>query len=187
MSLAARVCSARSPSARVCSALLFATVAMIAITAPAVGAADDSPVLGIPPRADCAWHWHKGWIVKHVRRHGKIRKIVRIRHWRTCDPIKAPTGPARLGVKSYEFRFALSRASTAAGDTIAELNNLGEDPHDLNIARVDGGGATIAFGETPSLGLSSERFATEPGQYRLWCSLPGHAALGMEATLTVTR
>jgi len=25
------------------------------------------------------------------------------------------------------------------------------------------------------------------GRYRLWCSLPGHAKLGMEATLRVSR
>lgn len=173
--------------ARVCWALLLSSAAMIAIAAPATGASDDSPARAITPRAACAWHWHKKRVVRHVRRHGKIRKVVKIRRWRTCDPVKPPSGPARLGVRSYEFRFTLSRTSTIAGDTIVELNNLGEDPHDLNIARVDGSGETIAFDQTPSLSLSTERFATEPGEYRLWCSLPGHAALGMEATLNVIR
>ena len=98
-----------------------------------------------------------------------------------------PTGPARLGVKAYEYSFLLSRKSVAPGEIIVELDNQGEDPHNLNIAPVGSSGPPLVhFDDTPSLQRSQKRFSLAPGTYELWCDLPEHEALGMHATLTVT-
>jgi len=135
--------------------------------------------------AKCVWHKHTKRVVRHVRRHGKRRRVVRVKHWWTCDPV-APSGPARLGVKAQEYSFVLSRRSVAPGEIIVELNNEGEDPHNLNIAPA---GSTdpplVHFEDTPSLQRTSKRFSLSPGTYKLWCDLPEHEALGMHATLTV--
>jgi len=132
--------------------------------------------------ADCVWHRHTKRIVKKVRRHGRVRRVVRIVHWWTCDPVP----PARLGVQAFEFYFVLSRPSVAAGELVLELNNRGEDPHNLNLARLDSPGAIVELPETESLQRSERRFRVQAGTYRLWCSLPLHAESGMETTLLVT-
>jgi plastocyanin len=132
----------------------------------------------------CAWHKHTKRVVRHVRRHGKRRRVVRVKHWWSCDPV-APNGPARLGVKAYEYNFLLSRKSIAPGEVIVELDNQGEDPHNLNIAPTGATDPLVHFEDTPSLERTSKRFSLAPGTYELWCDLPEHEALGMHATLTV--
>jgi hypothetical protein len=44
--------------------------------------------------------------------------------------------PARLGVSAQEFHLTLSRPSVKAGVLEIELQNDGEDPHDLRVRRV---------------------------------------------------
>jgi hypothetical protein len=46
--------------------------------------------------------------------------------------------PARLGVAASEFRLVLSRPAVKAGLVEIELQNGGEDPHDLRVRRVGG-------------------------------------------------
>ena len=46
---------------------------------------------------------------------------------------------------------------------------------------------TFAIPETRSDGLAELEVRLPAGRYRLWCSLPGHRALGMRATLRVRR
>jgi Cu/Ag efflux pump CusA len=108
------------------------------------------------------------------------------------DPPPADTGPttpttsyARLGVSAREFSLTLSRTELASGAAIVELVNYGEDPHDLRIARADGGGTPVDFPETASRERSSRTVTLAPGSYTLLCTLPGHAQAGMRATLTV--
>ncbi len=134
----------------------------------------------------CAWHKHTKRVVRHVRRHGKRHRIVRTRHWWTCDPVSSP-GPARLGVKAYEYAYTMSRNTVAPGEIIVELDNQGEDPHNLNIAPVGSSGPPLVhFDDTPSLQRTQKTFSLAPGTYDLWCDLPEHEALGMHATLTVS-
>lgn len=101
----------------------------------------------------------------------------------TPAPAPAPTQPAaaRLQVTAREFTLTLSRPSLPPGPALVELLNRGEDPHDLHI----GGIGTIP--ETASGERASERFDLPEGTYTVYCSLPGHAALGMSATLRVDR
>ncbi|HEU4599128.1 MAG TPA: hypothetical protein VFS26_05235, partial [Solirubrobacterales bacterium] len=91
----------------------------------------------------------------------------------------------RLSVKSVEYAFTLSRPSVEAGAVTIELNNQGQDAHDLNLRREGDEGAPLALPETGSLQHSVAHFDLEPGTYRLWCSLPTHDAEGMHTTLVV--
>jgi plastocyanin len=155
---------------------------------------------------ECTWQRHTKRVVKRVKRHGKMRKIVRHRQWWTCVP-QAPTGavpapasvpvvspaPApepepeanRLAVKSAEYYFVLSRPSVKAGEVTIELNNQGEDPHNLNLRPEGSDAEPLQIPETDSLQRSVASFDLEPGKYRLWCSLPEHEERGMATSLTV--
>ena len=92
--------------------------------------------------------------------------------------------PARLGVVAREFRFQLSRASLKPGPAIVELDNFGEDVHDLRMRRI-GGTRTYAIPETLPHGHAQLKVRLRPGVYRLWCSIADHRARGMHALLRV--
>ena len=92
--------------------------------------------------------------------------------------------PARLGVSAKEFRLVLSRPSVKAGPVEIELQNVGEDPHDLRLRRI-GGTRTYGVRVTKPGGRSIAEFRLRPGRYRLWCSVAGHRAVGMQAVLRV--
>jgi plastocyanin len=95
-----------------------------------------------------------------------------------------PPPPARVQVVAQEFRLSLSRVRVKAGDAIVELVNAGEDAHDLKLRRV-GGTRTTSWPVVPAGGHLDEEVRLRPGRYTVWCSLPGHRALGMQAMLTV--
>lgn len=167
-------------------------------------AAIPEPLLGTASANECTWERHSKRVVKRVRREGKLRRVVRWKRWWTCEPLAtapalpapAPAPPAppapepepeanRLAVKSTEFYFVLSRPSVEAGEVTIELNNQGEDPHNLNL-RLDGDeGEPHEIAETASLQRSVASFDLPAGKYRLWCSLPEHEEKGMATTLVV--
>lgn len=92
----------------------------------------------------------------------------------------------RLAVKAGEFYYVLSRPSVSAGEVTVELNNYGEDPHNLNLQRQDGEAEPVlSIPVTGSSERDSASFDLPAGTYRLWCSLPTHDAKGMNATLAV--
>jgi hypothetical protein len=81
------------------------------------------------------------------------------------------------------FRLTLSRPAVAAGTVTIELRNNDSGPHDL-VVEPDGGGAEVARFDAADPGVVARRSVALPaGRWRLYCSLPNHAALGMEATL----
>lgn len=102
-------------------------------------------------------------------------------------PAPAPPTPIHtLSVASREYSLTLSRQVLTPGLETIQLNNRGEDPHDLVIAHDDGSGTpVIQYPETPSLEAHTEKVQLAAGPYKLFCSLPGHEALGMRATLRV--
>ncbi len=168
---------------------------------------------GTAAAADCSWQRHSKRVVKQVRRHGRPRRIVRVRHWWSCEALPAapaigptpvvapPPSPApapppppepepepepnRVGVKALEYSFTLSRPSVAAGAVTVELNNQGEDPHNLQLEREGGGEAPLAVAETGPKANRVAQFELPAGKYRLWCSLESHDEWGMNATLVV--
>jgi hypothetical protein len=99
--------------------------------------------------------------------------------------------PARLMVSATEYSLMLSRQSIGSGPALIEFLNRGEDPHDLRLRRIASGGVsarrTFAIPETRAGELAELEVRLPAGRYRLWCSIPGHRALGMRATLRVKR
>jgi plastocyanin len=180
--------------ARALLALLGAAILAIAIGSTATGAP--------APKEGCAWHRHAKRVVKHVRRHGKVHRVARVRHWWTCDPKpgapppgppaggtpEEPTAPvvSHLGVKAVEWSYTLSRPELSAGEVIVELNNQGEDNHNLKLVREGGGEPPLEVEEAAPEGHTSGRFTLAPGTYRLYCSLFQHDEKGMHANLLVT-
>jgi hypothetical protein len=94
--------------------------------------------------------------------------------------------PGRLGVSATEFHLTLSRGSVKAGRVIVQLQNQGEDVHDLRLRRI-GGKRTYFLPVTSPGGRATLTLRLLPGRYRLWCSLANHAQLGMRAVLRVRR
>lgn len=92
--------------------------------------------------------------------------------------------PSRLLVEADEWSLVLSRPGVPSGSLIVQLLNRGEDGHDLRLRRV-GGGRTVGVSETRPGRTAELRLRLRRGSYRLWCSLPGHRAAGMRATLRV--
>jgi len=96
------------------------------------------------------------------------------------------SAPGRLGVSASEFHLTLSRGSVKAGRVIVQLQNEGEDVHDLRLRRI-GGTRTYSLPVTSPGGRTTLSLRLLPGRYRLWCSLANHAQLGMRAVLRVPR
>lgn len=162
---------------------------------------------------DCAWTKHSKRVVKKVRRQGEVRRVKRTRHWWTCvpvatapapvpplaipapppadpepdpDPEEGPPTLSYLGVKAQEWKYTLSRPAVPAGEVVVELNNMGEDPHNLNLRLEGSKAAPFQIPVTPSLEQASERFTLPAGDYRLWCDLDEHDLRGMNASLEVS-
>jgi hypothetical protein len=100
------------------------------------------------------------------------------------DPATSPPPLGRLGVSAREFSLTLSRQTLASGDALVELQNFGEDPHDLRIAPA-GAPLLASFPEIDPNTRHTERVSFVPGTYKLFCSVEGHEAMGMRATLKV--
>jgi uncharacterized cupredoxin-like copper-binding protein len=92
--------------------------------------------------------------------------------------------PARLGVSAQEFHLTLSKPAVKAGVLEIELQNDGEDPHDLRVRRVDGS-HTFSIPLTQPGKRRTVAIRVRRGRYRLWCSVADHRALGMQALLRV--
>ncbi|HSS41259.1 MAG TPA: hypothetical protein VLK37_01770 [Solirubrobacterales bacterium] len=159
---------------------------------------------GTAVAAECRWEHHAKRVVKRVRRHGKVRRVVRRRVVWSCvpqaeaPPISAPAlaPPAtsepeaepeanRVSVRSAEYYFTLSRPKVKAGEVTVELNNQGEDPHNLNLRREGDSGEPLQIPEADSLQRNVASFDLPAGKYRLWCSLPEHEEKGMATSLLV--
>ena len=96
----------------------------------------------------------------------------------------ARPAPARLLVEAREFNLTLSRAKLKPGRAIVQLANRGEDPHDLRLARIQRP-RRRADRETLPGRVGEWDGRLRRGRYRLYCTLEGHRAAGMRATLRV--
>ncbi len=84
-----------------------------------------------------------------------------------------------------EYSFTLSRPEVPAGEVIVEFVNRGEDPHNLHLLEATEDSEAGAFPNTAPGALQDLKLKLHPGSYTLFCSLPGHEAKGMKATLIV--
>ena len=95
--------------------------------------------------------------------------------------------PARVQVAADEFRLTLSRPWIRSGPAIVQLVNYGGDEHDLALRRSAPGARTFRLRTTRPGGVRELELRLAPGRYALWCTLAGHRARGMRATLLVRR
>ena len=93
--------------------------------------------------------------------------------------------PARLGVQASEYHLVLSRGSVKAGPALIQLQNLGQDPHDLRIERANDPAAGFDFTLARAGTRATQSLQLGAGTWKLYCTLPGHEALGMSALITV--
>lgn len=116
--------------------------------------------------------------------------------WPGVDPGGAaattPKGPAHLLVYAQEWSLWPSTTKLPAGTIDVELWNRGEDAHDLRIRRLNSAGQMAgpidgAVRVTPSGEISHAVWHLKPGHYEVYCSLPGHLAMGMHTTITIRR
>lgn len=189
------------PASRAGPLGLVGAVAATLVLGSTAAAAAPVPVPG------CSWQRHSKTVVIHPRRHGRVRRVKRVKHWWTCEaqpsllqPQPAlPTTPApatppseepepeigHLGVKAVEYSYTLSRPEVSPGEVIVELNNQGEDPHNLVLEHEGTADPDLEIPSTPSITQASAHFTLSPGTYRLYCSLYSHESKGMVATLVV--
>lgn len=101
----------------------------------------------------------------------------------------AARAPARVQVVEREYSLTLSRLWVRSGPAIVNVVNFGQDSHDLVVVRRARGAKakrvrTQVLRPHESVEL---HLRLAPGRYELYCSLPGHRAAGMRATLVVRR
>ena len=96
-----------------------------------------------------------------------------------------PAGPAAtVQVRESEFKIAAPATVAKAGTVTFVVENAGKIQHDLALQ----GAGVPASAKTPliSPGKSAKLTVTlAAGTYTLYCSVPGHRAAGMVATLVV--
>ena len=93
--------------------------------------------------------------------------------------------PTSVGVGEREWRISLYRSKVPTGRVKFNVRNFGEDGHDLAVRTKDGRVlGTLAELKPGRSGTLTVRLR-KPGRYRLFCSLEGHEARGMHATLRV--
>jgi plastocyanin len=103
-------------------------------------------------------------------------------------PATPPPPPATLGhlqIVAREYTFTASRLTLAPGRTAIELNNQGEDPHDLRVERVDDPSVRFDFDLTKASNRTTRKLDLTTGEWKLYCTVPGHDELGMHARVTV--
>jgi hypothetical protein len=102
------------------------------------------------------------------------------------DPTPKPRPLARMQALTREFTITLSRRTLPAGQVSIELANMGQDPHDLRVERADAPATGFSFSLARPGTRSSRKLELAPGEWKLYCTLEGHAAMGMSTTVTVT-
>jgi hypothetical protein len=163
--------------------------------------------------ADCAWKRHPKRIVRHVKRNGRPRKIVRTTNRWTCEPLAEPPavgippaslpGPAPAPSPEVEpppravsattdddtpeaFSFTLSRHYVVSGNVTVELNNrAGQDAHNLKVRPQGSEEEGLEVGEAGPGENRVGHLELAPGTYQLFCSLPQHEEWGMTVDLEV--
>jgi plastocyanin len=98
--------------------------------------------------------------------------------------VEPPSVP-HVQVSAVEYSYTLSRTSVPAGKVILQFVNDGQDEHNLQISEGEEGPLAGSFADTPSKGVGQLQLEMRSGSYTLFCSLHGHEAKGMKATLTV--
>jgi manganese oxidase len=84
-------------------------------------------------------------------------------------------------VSLSEFALEPASVEVPAGGSL-EVTNDGSADHDLAIRDTDPQSSILSAGDSETLDISS----LEPGEYEMYCTIPGHEESGMSGTLTLT-
>jgi plastocyanin len=84
---------------------------------------------------------------------------------------------------SGALAYTTDSAESEAGKVTVNFTNSSPVPHDVEIE--DSNGEVIAETEVLAEGSESTTAELKPGEYKFFCSVPGHRQGGMEGTLTV--
>jgi uncharacterized cupredoxin-like copper-binding protein len=95
---------------------------------------------------------------------------------------EASSGGETIDISETEFALDPSDPTTAAGPVTINVSNDGETVHDLE---VEGNGVEEVTPSIEAGGSAQLSVDLEPGEYKIYCTIPGHADQGMEGTLTV--
>ncbi len=96
----------------------------------------------------------------------------------------APAGDA-IEVSVLDFMLEPSSLEVTGSTVTFNVMNDGPTPHNFTVR--DAGGEVLMATEDLSVGgTETITGELEPGEYTIFCSLPGHESLGMTGTLTVT-
>jgi plastocyanin len=100
--------------------------------------------------------------------------------------VAPPSGPAasELRIGMFEYRFQLSAGVLRPGQVTVVATNTGSAPHDVELTQ---DGREIGLSNVLPPG-GQQRFTVEvapEGTVHLECTLTGHAAAGMHATVQV--
>lgn len=90
------------------------------------------------------------------------------------------SGGETLTFTAVDIDFEEAPTEAPAGSVTIELVNDGSAPHDVTIEELDETVVEAAGGET-----ATGTVDLEPGEYRYFCSVPGHES-SMNGTLTVS-
>lgn len=122
---------------------------------------------------------------EHPREEAKAKAAERAREQREqagAPAARGKGGAIEVAESEYEIVLAGGRA-LKAGEVTFDVTNEGEIPHDL---AVEGGGAKEA--KTPLIDAGEKarlEVALEPGEFKLYCTVPGHEQLGMKTEVSV--
>ena len=81
------------------------------------------------------------------------------------------------------LEFTSDTESAKAGKVTVDFTNESPVPHDVAIESE--GGETVGKTEIIAEGSDSTTVNLKPGEYKYFCTIPGHRQAGMEGTLTV--
>lgn len=103
------------------------------------------------------------------------------------SPAPAEPGGAALTVEAHDIEFDSDVYRIAAGPVDIEYQQKGTLPHSLVIE--EAGGAAVEGFELGVGDADADRGTVDlpPGDYVLYCDVPGHRGAGMEAELQVDR
>ncbi|MEA2387531.1 MAG: hypothetical protein QOG41_304 [Thermoleophilaceae bacterium] len=152
---------------------LLVMVAIALVVVPAAGAAHHRKASTRPARVD-----------EQIRQGPSAPRPPAVPE--TPPPTTKPRPLARVQAVTREFSITLSRRTLPAGQVSIELANMGQDPHDLRVERADSPSTGFSFTLAKPRTVSSRKLVLAPGEWKLYCTLDGHAAAGMSTTVTVS-
>jgi plastocyanin len=100
---------------------------------------------------------------------------------------RAHSSSTAVGVGEREFRVYPYRTKVRPGTVRFNVNNLGEDVHNLQVRGPGGYRSKTSPDIRSGDGYTLVAHLRRAGRYTLICTKAGHAARGMKATFTVSR